>query len=121
MDSPESKVAMILGVVVVASFLIATIAIVVVVANANRRGPESVRELASLMNRVDALRLLTVGMIVTAATTLALAKVLDGSSLAAILSGIAGYVLGGKTPRRGYLAPPSPMPISRSKDKPPSH
>jgi hypothetical protein len=47
------------------------------------------------LQRGDALRIMTVGGIVVAATFLALAGVLDGAAVAAILSGIAGYVLGG--------------------------
>src|SRR3982750_2357360 len=45
--------------------------------------------------RGDALRMLTVGAIVVGAIFLALAGTIKESSVVAILSGIAGYVLGG--------------------------
>lgn len=47
------------------------------------------------LQRGDALRIMTVGGIVVAATFLALAGILEGAAVASILSGIAGYVLGG--------------------------
>ncbi len=47
------------------------------------------------IQRGDALRILTVVLIVIAASFLALAHVIEGTAVVAILSGIAGYVLGG--------------------------
>jgi hypothetical protein len=49
----------------------------------------------SFFQRGDALRMITVGGIVIAATFLGLAKIVEGTAVVAILSGIAGYVLGG--------------------------
>ncbi|HEX7314366.1 MAG TPA: hypothetical protein VF297_10610 [Pyrinomonadaceae bacterium] len=48
-----------------------------------------------LFERSDAIRVLTVGGIVIAATFLALVGIIKESAVVAILSGIAGYVLGG--------------------------
>lgn len=53
------------------------------------------RSFTLLLQRGNALRLLTVITIVIAVALLALIGILDGSAAAAILSSIVGYVLGG--------------------------
>jgi hypothetical protein len=50
-----------------------------------------------LLTRGDTVRVLTVTGIVFAATFLALSRTIDGATVASVLSGIAGYVLGGIT------------------------
>lgn len=55
----------------------------------------SAKTFSLFLQRANALKLLTVALIVIASTLLALTGIVDGAAAMAILSGIAGYVLGG--------------------------
>ena len=55
----------------------------------------SARNFLGIAQHGGALRIITVGMIVLAATFLALANKITGEAVVAIISGVAGYVLGG--------------------------
>lgn len=68
--------------------------IVVVIGIAVRKGEKELNALSALMDRVNAIRILTVGCIVLTAGILALAGCLD-NPITTLFSGIAGYVLGG--------------------------
>lgn len=48
-----------------------------------------------MFERLQVLQLLTVMLVIAAATTLALFGILDSNGITGILSGVAGYVLGG--------------------------
>jgi hypothetical protein len=59
-----------------------------------RVGEDAVRPVLHLVEQGDALRMLTVIFIVSAATGLVVLGKIDGGHGATILSGVAGYVLG---------------------------
>jgi hypothetical protein len=65
----------------------------------------SVKNFTDIAKFGGALRLLTVGLVIIAATFLTLADKIKGEAVVAIISGVAGYVLGGlqrdqdKTPK----------------------
>ena len=64
-------------------------------------GKEAIKPLLDLVTSGDALRMFTILFIVSAATALAVMGKLEPASVATILSGIAGYVLGaGKSSKK---------------------
>jgi hypothetical protein len=75
--------------------LFAVCASVVAAIAFGRDEKSSARYFAGFAEQAGALRIITVGMIVLAATFLALANKITGEAVVAIISGVAGYVLGG--------------------------
>jgi len=59
-----------------------------------------------MFERLQVLQLLTVMLVIAAATLLALFGILDSNGITGILSGVAGYVLGGLN-RQPAAAPPA--------------
>lgn len=58
-----------------------------------------------MFERLQVLQLLTVMLVIAAATTLALFGILDSNGITGILSGVAGYVLGGLNRAAPVVAP----------------
>jgi hypothetical protein len=82
-----------------------------------RAGREGASEFFRMFERLQVLQLLTVMLVIAAATVLALLGLLNSNGITGILSGVAGYVLGGLgTPAKGAVVTASPVPAS-----PPSH
>ena len=70
-----------------------TIGAIVIFRNHNLSG----ESLALIVERSEVAKLATIVLIVLAVTFLGLLKIVAGEAVVAVLSGIAGYVLGGKT------------------------
>ncbi|MEO6799070.1 MAG: hypothetical protein ABI178_03960 [Rhodanobacter sp.] len=60
-----------------------------------RAGPEGIKEFFQMFERLQMLPLLTVMFVIGSATVLGLLGILDSNGVTGILSGVAGYVLGG--------------------------
>jgi len=60
-----------------------------------------------MFERLQVLQLLTVMLVIAAATLLALFGILDSNGITGILSGVAGYVLGGLNRQPAAAAPAS--------------
>ena len=60
-----------------------------------RAGKDGAPAFFRMFERLQVLQLLTVMLVIAAATVLALLGILDSSGITSILSGVAGYVLGG--------------------------
>jgi hypothetical protein len=80
-------------------------------------GEAALAPILIVLRHGDALRMLTVGFIISAATLLGMLGVVDGAAAATIFSGIAGYVLG--TSQRGRRNP-GLTPTSTRARSPPS-
>lgn len=61
--------------------------------------------IAKILQQTDVPKLATIIMIVLAASLLGLLGVIAGEAVIALLSGIAGYVLGDRAPTKGHKAP----------------
>ena len=68
-------------------------------------GKEAIKPMLELIAQGDALRMLTVIFIVSAAAGLVILDKLEGTAAATILSGVAGYVLGSGAKRPSVLQP----------------
>jgi hypothetical protein len=78
-----------------------------------RAGREGAHEFFRMFERLQVLQLLTVMLVIAAATVLALLGLLNSNGITGILSGVAGYVLGGLgTPAKGAVPTASPVPAS---------
>lgn len=64
--------------------------------------------LAIIIERTEIPKLATIILIIIAVTFLALLKIVEGEAVITILSGIAGYVLGGRNNSRGGKDPEKP-------------
>ena len=60
-----------------------------------RGGKEGAQEFFRMFERLQVLQLLTVMLVIASATILALLGMLNSNGITGILSGVAGYVLGG--------------------------
>ncbi|MBO6827178.1 MAG: hypothetical protein JJ879_13310 [Sneathiella sp.] len=72
--------------------------------------------LAAIIERTEIPKLATIILIIVAVTFLALLKIIEGEAVITILSGIAGYVLGGRNPARHDKDPTKPKAGSTSKN-----
>lgn len=77
-----------------------------------RAGKDSALEFFKMFERLQVLQLLTVMLVIASATVLALLGILDSNGITGILSGVAGYVLGGlnRPNARPVSQPASPVP-----------
>lgn len=71
-----------------------------------RAGKQGSVSFFRMFERLQVLQLLTVMLVIAAATLLALFGILDSNGITGILSGVAGYVLGGLN-RQPAAAPPA--------------
>lgn len=91
-----------------------------------RAGKQGAVNFFRMFERLQVLQLLTVMLVIAAATLLALFGLLDSNGITGILSGVAGYVLGGLN-RQASVAPVSKPPTDKqasddgSKGIPPEH
>ena len=69
-----------------------------------------------MFERLQVLQLLTVMLVIAAATVLALFGILDSTGITGILSGVAGYVLGGLN-RQSSAVPPVSKPAAAEATK----
>ena len=69
-----------------------------------------------MFERLQVLQLLTVMLVIAAATVLALFGILDSTGITGILSGVAGYVLGGLN-RQPSAVPPVSKPAAAEATK----
>ena len=76
-----------------------------------RAGKDGAPAFFHMFERLQVLQLLTVMLVIAAATVLALLGILDSSGITSILSGVAGYVLGGWNR-------PAPVPMTGIKAAP---
>ena len=60
-----------------------------------RAGKDGASEFFKMFERLQVLQLLTVMLVIASATVLALLGILNSNGVTSILSGVAGYVLGG--------------------------
>jgi len=104
--------------VVLVGLLLPALYVIFCAHKAVSKGTEHQEALGRLFERSNAVRLLTVGSIVLVAAVLALAKALDTSVLT-LLSGIAGYVLGGASSSGQPKTPPNGSEASSPKPRPP--
>lgn len=74
-----------------------TICVIVIFKDHNLSG----ESLALIVQRTELAKLATVFLIVLTVTFLGVLKILAAEAVVAVLSGIAGYVLGGKTSKKG--------------------
>jgi len=70
-----------------------------------REGKQGAGSFFRMFERLQVLQLLTVMLVIAAATLLGLFGILDSNGITGILSGVAGYVLGGLN-RQPAAAPP---------------
>lgn len=70
-------------------------------------GREGAAAFFRMFERLQVLQLLTVMLVIASATVLALLGILDSNGITGILSGVAGYVLGGLN-RPSSTLPPTP-------------
>jgi hypothetical protein len=93
--------------------IVAICASVVAIVAFRKDGNASGEAFVKIANHGGALKLLTVGLVVFTATFLTLADKIRGEAVVAIISGVAGYVLGGverdkgKTPKSPSHPPTS--------------
>lgn len=70
-----------------------------------RAGQDGTKEFFQMFERLQMLHLLTVMFVIGSATVLGLLGILDSNGITGILSGVAGYVLGGlnRSPAAGVV------------------
>ena len=66
-----------------------------------------------MFERLQVLQLLTVMLVIAATTLLGLFGILDSNGITGILSGVAGYVLGGLNRQAAAVAPASKQPLDK--------
>ena len=76
-----------------------------------REGKQGAGSFFRMFERLQVLQLLTVMLVIAAATLLGLFGILDSNGITGILSGVAGYVLGGLN-RQASTAPPASKPAA---------
>lgn len=75
-----------------------------------RAGKDGGRQFFRMFERLQVLQLLTVMLVIASATVLALLGILSSNGVTGILSGVAGYVLGGLNRSPPPATPPAPTP-----------
>lgn len=83
-----------------------------------RAGQHGALAFFRMFERMQVLQLLTVMLVIASATVLALLRIIDSNGIIGILSGVAGYVLGGLNRPPAAKPVPSASPESQPSDKP---